>query len=231
MKNPFLFILKQLQLFLRSFAGMFRSKYIEIIFAVTLFILLDASVLIVNFYTSYQIANDAHAIKLASRMGTLSQSLLHELYQVRDDANNQEADYFATIDTFAKSYKIFDETLDAFIYGGSLIGEGQGQDALLKDTAYRNTSAHLLKDAENIWKTYRVKLKPIVYAYFNDAERDEIIEASETAIAYARLQSGNLLELMQEFTTSVEGVAQRKAERLRQIQALGITLAVITIFS
>lgn len=230
MKHPFSLIVKGFKGSVQAIGGTFRSKYIELILAVGLFILLDAGVLIINFYTSYQIANDAHAIQLASRMGTLSQSLLHQLYQVKDDVENPEVDFFDTIDVFAKSYKLFDETLDAFIYGGALIGEEQGQDALLKDTAYRDTNANLLKEAEKIWKDYRIKLKPIVYAYFNDATREEILESSETAVAFARQQSDKLLELMQSFAIAVEDVAKRKAERLRAIQSVGISLAVINFF-
>lgn len=214
----------------KTIGGMFRSKYLEIILAVGLFILLDTGVLIINFYTSYQIANDAHAIQVASRMSTLSESLLNELYEVRDDAADPGADYFATIDILAKTFKVYDETLDAFIYGGELIGEGQGQDALLQDTAYRDTSAHLLKDAEKIWQVYRTKLKPIVYAYFNDADRQTVLADSQVAINYARAQSGKLLELMHNFTFAVEEVAKRKAQRLRMIQTIGITLAVLNFF-
>ncbi len=230
MKNPFSLITKSVRGFAGVIRRMSRSKYIEIILAVGLFILLDTGVLIINFYTSYQIADDAHAIKLASRMGTLNQSLLNELYQVQEDARNPDADHYATIDSFAGTYKVFDETLDAFIYGGSLIGQGQEQDSLLNDPAYRNTSLHLLKEAEEIWKPYRSKVKPIVYAHFNDIDRAGIIEASEDAIAYARINGGKILHLMQSFTTAVEGVAQSKAERLRKIQAIGITLAIINFF-
>lgn len=230
MKSPFSTIIKAVRGSARAIGGMFRSKYIEIILAVALFILLDTGVLIINFYTSYQIANDAHAIQLASRMGTLSQSIVHELYQVQDDSQNPDVDYLPTIDALANTYKVFDETLDAFIYGGKLIGEKQGQDTLLEDTAYRNTNANLLKEVEAIWTTYRTLLKPIVYAYFSKLERDEVIEASKAAISYARLQSDNLLQLMQSFATAVEGVAQRKAERLRTIQTIGISLAVINFF-
>lgn len=210
--------------------GFLRSKYLEIILAVGLFIILDTGVLIINFYTSYQIANDAHAIQLASRMGTLTQVFLQQLYAVRDDAGNPEADVFGTIDIFAKTYKQFDETLDSFIYGGKLIAEGQGQDALLEDTTYRDTAAHLLKDAETIWKEYRRKLNPIVYAYFEDLAPEDIAEEATTAITYARVHNVTLLECVQDFATAVEGVAQRKAECLRLIQSIGISLAIINFF-
>lgn len=230
MKSPLKRIGTGLRKFTDMTTGMFKSKYTEIILAVGLFILLDTGVLIINFYTSYQIANDAHAIQLASRMGTMSQTLLHELYQVYQDLQEPDKDYTATVDKLADTYKVFDETLDAFIYGGELIGVGQGKDALLKDTVYRDTSANILTDAENIWKQYRVELKPIVYSYFNDIEKEDLIAETKEAIEYSRKHSGELLNLMQSFSVAVEGVATRKAERLRMIQSTGITLAVINFF-
>lgn len=210
--------------------AIFRSKYIELILAVALFVLLDTGVLILNFYTSYQIANDAHAIQLASRMGTMTQKIYQGLYKIRDDITIPDVDYNVAVDDLAATFKVFDETLDAFIYGGDLIGVGQGKDALLHDTVYRDTSANLLTDAETLWKAYRVKLKPIVYSYFDDLEPEEILAATNEAITYARANSDRLLELMQGFSIAVEGVAQRKAERLRMIQSIGITLAVINFF-
>ena len=98
MKSPLKRISTGLRTFTDMISGMFISKYTEIIFAVGLFILLDTGVLIINFYTSYQIANDAHAIQLASRMGTMSQTLLHELYQVYQDLQEPDKDYTATVD-------------------------------------------------------------------------------------------------------------------------------------
>ena len=230
MKSPLKRISTGLRTFTDMISGMFISKYTEIIFAVGLFILLDTGVLIINFYTSYQIANDAHAIQLASRMGTMSQTLLHELYQVYQDLQEPDKDYTATVDKLADTYKVFDETLDAFIYGGELIGVGQGKDALLKDTVYRDTSANILTDAENNWKQYRIKLKPIVYSYFNDIEKENLLAETKKAIDYSREHSGELLNLMQSFSVAVEGVATRKAQRLRMIQSTGITLAVINFF-
>ncbi len=230
MKNLISIIKNSVVSIKQFYTSVFRSKYVELILAVALFILLDTGVLIINFYTSFQIANDAHAIQLASRMGTLSQKLLNELYQVQEDAVTPEVDYHTSIDKLADSYKTFDETLDAFIYGGELIGIGQGKDALLKDTVYRDTSSHLLTEVESIWKEYRITLKPIVYAYFNDIEREKVIEAADIAVVFARENSAQLLDLMQSFSIAVEGVATRKAERLRLIQTIGISLAVINFF-
>jgi len=207
----------------------FTHKYRDIILAVALFVVLDAGVLIINFYTSYQISNDAHAIQLASRQNTLSQTLLHQMYQVHEDAVSN-GPYLKTIDELGETYKAFDETLDAFIYGGELIGSGQGNDALLKDATYRENNHNTLKNAELIWKEYRKHIKDVVYAYYDDLTREEVIEEVDQALAYARQNNGEFYNLLEGFTYAVEGVAQRKAERLRRIQATGITLAVINFF-
>ena len=154
---------------------LFNPKYRELVLAVGLFIILDAGVLILNYYTSYQITNDAHAIQLANKVSILSQTLFHQLYQVKDDAQDPEKDYMETIDIFADSFSLFDVTLDSFIYGGVLIGKGQDRDTLLAETSYRGESMQILKDSEEIWQDYRKKLTPIVYAYYNELERSEVL--------------------------------------------------------
>ncbi len=162
--------------------GFLSGKYIEIILAVGLFIILDTGVLIINFYTSYQISSDAHAIQIANRQTILSQNLFHELYQVRDDAASPDANYLKTIDALADTYKTFDETMDAFMYGGELIGAGQGTDLLLKDEAYRKANEKTLKEAEELWKQYRIHVKDVAYAFFNDLNREDVVRESNEAI-------------------------------------------------
>ena len=58
------------------------GKYREIIFAVALFLLFDLGVLVLNFYTSFQIAEDAVGINLAGRQRMLSQRTAKALLEV-----------------------------------------------------------------------------------------------------------------------------------------------------
>jgi len=59
----------------KSGTGRFGAgKYRDIIIAVALFLLFDLGVLILNFYTSFQIAEDAVGINLSGRQRMLSQS-------------------------------------------------------------------------------------------------------------------------------------------------------------
>jgi len=208
----------------------FSTKYIEIILAVGLFIILDTGVLILNFYTSYQIANDAHAIQVANRQTILSQNLFHQLYQVRDDAAAGDPNYLKTIDALADTYKTFDETMDAFNYGGELIGTGQGTDTLLKDEAYRKANEATLKEADELWKQYRIPVKHVVYAFFSDLSREEVVAESNDAIKFARTNNQKFNDLLNDVAHSMEDVARKKAEQLRIIQTVGISLAVLNFF-
>lgn len=49
------------------------GKYRGILISVALFLLLDASVLMLNFYVSFEIADDAVGVNLAGRQRMLSQ--------------------------------------------------------------------------------------------------------------------------------------------------------------
>jgi len=211
-------------------SNIFSTKYIEIILAVGLFIILDTGVLILNFYTSYQIANEAHAIQVANRQTILSQNLFHQLYQVRDDAAAGDQKYLKSIDALAETYKTFDETMDAFNYGGELIGTGQGSDKLLMDEAYRKANEKNLKEADELWKQYRIPVKHVVYAFFSDLSRDDVVAESNEAIKFARANNQKFNELLNDVAYSMEDVARKKAEQLRIIQTVGISLAVLNFF-
>lgn len=206
------------------------GKYKEVVAAIALFIALDAGVLLLNFYTSYQIADDTHAIQLASRQAMLSQRILQNIYQVRDDLR-ENRDFDTDAIKLAIPYKQFDEVLDSFIYGGALIGQGQGNDSLLIGDDYQVLSDTHLKEAERLWRPYRRLISPLVYAgYDSDTDRVELLHRANAAIEYAREHGDQLLESVQGFAVAVENKAQRKAERLRYIQAIGITLAVLNFF-
>ena len=56
------------------------GKYRGILISVALFILLDASVMILNFYVSFEISADAIGINLAGRQRMLSQRTAKTLY-------------------------------------------------------------------------------------------------------------------------------------------------------
>jgi len=206
------------------------GKYKEMVAAIAVFLVLDAGVLLLNFYTTYQISDDAHAIHLANRQSMLTQRLFHSVEQIRDDlVANRSID--ASQKKLATSYKQFDEVFDAFIYGGSLIGQGQGQDSLLLDDDYQALSDEYLTKAKKIWQPYRNLVSGLVYAdYSENVDRDKLLSKAEASIVFSRENGDKLLGFVSAFAAAVEDKAHQKTASLRMIQGIAILLAVINFF-
>lgn len=202
------------------------GKYRIIVVSVALFVLLDAAVLVLNFYTSYEIERDAHAIQVVSRQTVLSQTILSQLYQTQD-ALSSGADYQHKVDALADSFKTFDETLDSMIYGGELIGKGQGGDSLFVNPEYSTAAQSLLGKAEALWKDYRTLIQPVVYSDFNGLSREDLQAQTQAAINFGSKVNKDLLQALREVSSTTEQIAQYKAVRLRWVQVVGISLAVV----
>src|SRR5687767_4749311 len=76
--------------------GINYGKYRGILISVALFILLDASVMILNFYVSFEIADDAVGINLAGRQRMLSQRIAKSLYSLNSESPGS-AEYLASV--------------------------------------------------------------------------------------------------------------------------------------
>jgi signal transduction histidine kinase len=212
---------------------MWRSlfgKYKEMVAAIAVFLVLDAGVLLLNFYTSYQIADDARAMHLANRQSMLTQRIFHSVDLIHDDLQAGR-DIEQNQRKLSVSYKQFDEVLDAFIYGGSLIGQGQGQESLLLDDSYQALSDQYLTVVETLWQPYRSLVSDLVYAdYSENIERDKLFEKSQQAIDFSREKGDELLATVSDFAVAVESKAHQKTIDLRLVQGIAISLAVINFF-
>src|SRR5205807_494510 len=63
----------------------YLGKYREIVLAVAFFLVFDLAVLVLNFYISFQISEDALAINLAGRQRMLSQRMTKALLTAESD--------------------------------------------------------------------------------------------------------------------------------------------------
>jgi len=123
------------------------GKYRGIIISVALFLLLDASVLLLNFYVSFEIADDAIGVNLAGRQRMLSQRMAKTLF-VLEATKDDPIAFKTAFDELQLSQKLFDVTLTSFITGGTVRGANNetvqlepvrnpaGQTALKKPTRY-----------------------------------------------------------------------------------------------
>ena len=202
---------------------LFPRKYLPIVYAVAFFLVFDLGVLVLNFYTSYQISEDAVAINLAGRQRMLSQRMTKAILTINADLQ-VGTDATSTFKELQTTVGLFDGTLKAFEKGGQATGS-DGKPTSLQ-AVESEQGREILSQAQQIWDPYREALQPLLKA---DLALDTaaIIGVLPAAMVVARDNNLKLLDLMNRLTTHLEQFAKQKADRLRLVQTVGITLALI----
>jgi len=94
-------------------------KYKGLIISIVLFIILDLSILGINFILSYNISKDAQRITLASNQKVLTERLTKDLFQFQS-AHRFYEPFAKPMQEIESTIKQFDATLYAFENGGEV---------------------------------------------------------------------------------------------------------------
>lgn len=202
------------------------GKYRGIIISIALFLVLDASVLIFNFYMSYQIASDAISVNIAGRQRMLSQRMTKSIFDIHSSLEDK-SELERAVNELQASSLLFDTSFTAFNQGGFTTAP-DGQQALLEKVVSLG-SIEAINLAAPIWNNYYSSIKALLALDYS-TQQQEYIEQLATTLAFARNNNLKLLKLMNDLTVDLESVARSKAERLRMIQTVGIILALINFF-
>ncbi|OZG71634.1 hypothetical protein BTA51_20365 [Hahella sp. CCB-MM4] len=200
------------------------GKYKGIIISVALFLLLDASVLMLNFYISFEIAEDANSVNLAGRQRMLSQRMVKSLYDFKESLGEIDEEQRALTE-LKLTYNLFDRTLTAFAEGGTTTG-ADNQNVSLEQITTAN-GAEALKTAQDIWTPYSSRFQEIFSRYDQGINDEQMQVLLADLMIYAKANNLELLKLMNILTVDLEQYAASKATRLRMIQTVGISLAVL----
>jgi two-component system chemotaxis sensor kinase CheA len=195
----------------------FWQRYRVIILAVTLFIVIDLGVLVLNFYTSFKIGEDAIGVNLSGRQRMLSQRMTKALLTV-DIKQRDGRSTTAARDEFKLAVGLFERTLKGFEVGDTVPG-GDGKPVYLQPAA-GDAARQAVSTALTLWAPYRGVLTPVL-------EGRETPQELAVAVAYARANNVKLLGLMNDLTTALEKNATARANFLRMVQTVGILLALM----
>ena len=198
----------------------YLGKYREIIFAVALFVVLDLSVLILNFYTSYEISEDALSINLAGRQRMLSQRMTKSLLYAQINLN-QNLPIDSALTELKNTTALFDTTLSSFENGGSVKG-GEGKAVTLKAIELP-AGIEAISQAKLIWQPYMEMANSLLFKEQSEDTASQI----DNLVKYTLANNLKLLDLMNRLTTTLEQSANSKADTLRKIQTGGIFLALL----
>lgn len=197
------------------------GKYRGILISVALFILLDASVMILNFYVSFEISADAVGINLAGRQRMLSQRMAKTLYVLNSESADSK-EFSAAIAELKSSEALFDETLRAFTSGGE--AHNANKELIILPQVKSDESQKTLKEATDIWLPYKAAIDQLL----DDVQSHrDYVGSLASALEQAKLKNIVLLGHMNDLTVDLEAVASSKATRLRIIQTIGISLAIL----
>jgi two-component system chemotaxis sensor kinase CheA len=207
----------------------FKSKkYRAILISVSLFILLDASVLSANFWLSYQIEKDATAVNIAGRQRMLSQRISKSIYDFKlfqtnpvETENTANYEREIRINELKSAVSLFHSTINNLKNGGEVIGT-DGQPVLIQAMTTPKT-INSVDTGLLLWTPYK-ELLDNFFANFDGGNSNIYDQNLEN---YTRENNVELLRVMNELTTELAVIAQSKANLLRQIQIFGILLAFI----
>ncbi|TCV84134.1 diguanylate cyclase domain-containing protein [Sulfurirhabdus autotrophica] len=184
--------------------------------AILLFIVLDLSILVINYWITYQISKDAIAINLSGRQRMLSQSMTKSLLMLQSQHSVELIR--ATHEEFRDSVSVFDETLLAFKHGGLTVNSDGEIIRLSRVDSF--PEAGLIDQTIQIWRPMHELLLPYMTGSL-DMPEQLIIQLREQMI-HNNLQ---ILDLMNRLTSGLERQSLQRANTLRIIQTIVFFLA------
>ncbi len=193
------------------------GKYKEIVFAVALFLLFDLGVLVVNYYNSFALSQDAIGINLAGRQRMLSQKMTKETLALATAAPQVPAEAIANLE---KTIRLFDNTLQAFANGGKPLGTA-GLPVDLKKVEDAIARTHI-DNGLLLWQPLALQAEQLFITK----------NARDIELLGDLLLNNNLLLLkeMNALTTRLEAMANERAGFFRLVQGIGITLVTLNFF-
>ena len=196
------------------------GKYRAVIIAIAMFVLLDAVVLVTNFYLANQISANTVHVNVAGRQRMLSQKAIRALIETQylDSENRYEE---VAYKEFILTVTLFDNTLTAFQRGGEI--QGAEGESLSLPALVSEQSASILKESLKLWQPFKKMVEELdAQASVDQKKADQLLEK---LVGIAKNINEPLLKLTNDLTNNLEQTAFEQSEKIRQVQIAVICLA------
>jgi diguanylate cyclase (GGDEF)-like protein len=193
---------------------LFLGSRLRLTIAITLFVVLDLSVLVINLWIAERVAEDAVAINLAGRQRMLSQRITKSLllvHHAQDPTTRGNARK-----ELGEAFRLFESTLRAFDQGGAATG-GDGKPATLRRVE-ADSGRKPLVAALHLLEPVIPPLRALL-----ESSTDQMPDRQ--AMDYMVAHNQEILARMNQLTTALEQSSVQRTKELRMIQTGAFVLA------
>ncbi len=194
------------------------KKYKLILLPLGFVLILDLSLLVMNYVISAELDVASEHINIAGRQRMLSQKITKDLVLI-DFKLSRHENYLEHKKALLTSISLFDETLTAFIAGGEATS-ASGLKIML-DEQFDKGIINILNEASKLWKPIRDDLNSIINEQFYPTQIDILIRRSTDA-------NLSLLALMNDLTNELELKAKQKTYLLRAVQTVVVIMILVS---
>ncbi|MGO1071264.1 ATP-binding protein [Lysobacter sp. CA199] len=196
----------------------FWKRYFVLILAVSLFLVIAASLIGASLLLSQQIAQGTHARDIAGAERSASQIVLRSMLEMQQDlAAGRPVDQ-ETRDTLKQRSQLIGNTITVFRDGGMLPGD---EDGSLDRGIISAEMADLNGRIAKIWTPYQAHVKPLLAG--NTVDAAELARA----IDYGRGNNTELFGLLNKQVAASQAITEKANQRLSTAQTIGAALIVL----
>jgi len=190
------------------------KKYKLILLPLGVVLILDLSLLVMNYVISAQLEVASEQINIAGRQRMLSQKIIKDLVLIDFKLRRHES-YLVHKQDLLKSISLFDQTLIAFLDGGE--ASSPSGNKIRVDKQSDKMIIATLEKANKLWRPIRYDLSSIINDQFYPSQIDILIRTSTDANVM-------LLGLMNDLTNQLEVKAKQKTYLLRALQSIVVII-------
>jgi len=190
------------------------KKYKLILLPLCFVLILDLSLLVMNYLISAELEVASEHINIAGRQRMLSQQIIKDLALINFKLKRDE-DYAEHEQELIKSMHLFDQTLTAFLDGGEATS-ASGLQIWVNKQSGKTVMATLIK-ASKLWEPIRHDLDSMLKERLYSVEIEPLIRTSTDT-------NLTLLGLMNDLTNQLELKAKQKTYLLRALQTIVVIM-------